>query len=73
MARDTDPNLQKQVIYSVYVRNHTAEGTFRALIADLDRIKALGADILWLMPIPSARCSARAPWAAPTRSGITGR
>ena len=51
MARDTDPNLQKQVIYSVYVRNHTTEGTFRALIADLDRIRALGTDILWLMPI----------------------
>ncbi|MBR3748799.1 MAG: alpha-amylase, partial [Firmicutes bacterium] len=51
MARDTDPNLQKQVIYSVYVRNHTDEGTFRALIADLDRIRALGTDIVWLMHI----------------------
>ena len=51
MARDTDPRLQNQVIYSVYLRNHTREGTFRALIPDLDRIRALGVDILWLMPI----------------------
>ena len=51
MARDTDLSLQKQVIYSVYLRAHTEEGTFRALIPDLDRIRALGADIIWLMPI----------------------
>ena len=51
MARDTDIKLQNQVIYSVYLRAHTEEGTFRALIPDLDRIKALGTDILWLMPI----------------------
>lgn len=51
MAENTDLSLQKQVIYSIYVRNHTEEGTFRALISDLDRIKALGTDIVWLMPI----------------------
>lgn len=51
MAHTTDCKLRQQVIYSVYLRNHTAEGTFRALIPDLDRIRALGADILWLMPI----------------------
>ena len=51
MARDTDVKLQNQVIYSVYLRAHTEEGTFRALIPDLDRIKALGTDIIWLMPI----------------------
>jgi len=44
-------NLQKQVIYSVYVRAHTEEGTFLSLIPDLDRIKALGTDIIWFMPI----------------------
>ena len=51
MAHNTDPRLQNQVIYSVYVRNHTPEGTFRAVIPDLDRIKALGTDIVWFMPI----------------------
>ena len=51
MARDTDLKLQNQVIYSVYLRAHTEEGTFRALIPDLDRIRAMGTDIVWLMPI----------------------
>ena len=51
MAQDTSPSLQNQVIYSVFVRNHTQEGTFRALIPDLARIRSLGVDILWLMPI----------------------
>lgn len=51
MATHTDPKLQRQVIYSIYVRSHTPEGTFRAVIPDLDRIKALGTDIIWFMPI----------------------
>ena len=51
MARKTDTDLQKQVIYSVYVRAHTEEGSFLSVIPDLDRIRALGTDIVWLMPI----------------------
>ena len=54
MAAHTDPKLQRQVIYSIYVRSHTPEGTFRAVIPDLDRIKALGTDIICSCPfIPS--------------------
>ena len=51
MALNTDPRLQNQVIYSVYVRAHTPEGSFRAVAEDLDRIRALGTDIIWFMPI----------------------
>lgn len=51
MAEYTNKKLRNQVIYSVYVRNHTEEGTFQALEAELDRIKQVGADIIWLMPI----------------------
>ena len=51
MAQNTDPRLQNQVIYSIYVRAHTPEGTFKAIIPDLDRIRSLGADIIWFMPI----------------------
>lgn len=51
MAANTNIELRNQVIYSVYVRNHTEEGTFNAVVRDLDRIKALGTDIIWLMPI----------------------
>lgn len=38
-------------MYSIYVRNHTPEGTFQALRQDLPRIAGLGVDIVWLMPI----------------------
>ena len=38
-------------IYEVNVRQHTAEGTFKAFQKDLPRIKELGSDILWLMPV----------------------
>ncbi|MBR6352271.1 MAG: alpha-amylase [Firmicutes bacterium] len=51
MALDTKKSLRNLVIYSVYVRNHTKEGTFRAVIPDLPRIKDLGTDVVWLMPI----------------------
>lgn len=51
MAKQTDLGLQKQLIYSIYVRSHTKEGTFRAIIPDLDRIRALGTDIIWFLPI----------------------
>jgi glycosidase len=43
--------LKNQTIYQVYVRNHTEEGTFQALIKDLPRIKELGVSILYLLPI----------------------
>lgn len=44
-------NLEQAVIYSLFVRNHTEAGTFEAVIPDLDRIRDLGTDIIWLMPI----------------------
>lgn len=45
--------LRGQVIYSVYVRQYSPEGTFARLQADLPRIKSLGVDIVWLLPIHS--------------------
>ncbi len=51
MAENTDRSLQNQVIYSIYVRAHTEEGTFLSVIPDLDRIRALGADWIWFLPI----------------------
>lgn len=51
MAADTNTALQNQLIYCIYVRAHTEEGTFKAIIPDLERIKALGTDIIWFMPI----------------------
>ncbi|MBQ8001627.1 MAG: alpha-amylase [Ruminococcus sp.] len=51
MAFDTDKNLRNQVMYSVFVRNYSVEGTFEGVRKDLGRIKDLGVDIIWLMPI----------------------
>ena len=38
-------------IYQLNTRQFTPEGTFRAAQAQLPRLQALGADIIWLMPI----------------------
>ena len=38
-------------IYEVNIRQFTPEGTFNALQPHLPRLKELGADIIWLMPI----------------------
>lgn len=43
--------LKKQIIYQVFTRNFTKEGTFKALIDKLDYIKDLGTDIVYLLPI----------------------
>ena len=51
MAVDTEKTIRNQVLYSIYVRNYSEAGTFTAVQADLDRIKALGTDIIWLLPI----------------------
>lgn len=39
------------VIYEVNVRQHTAEGTLNAFSKDIPRLKEMGIDILWIMPI----------------------
>ena len=42
---------QDAVIYQINTRQFTPEGTFRAAQSELPRLKDLGVDILWLMPI----------------------
>ena len=49
---ETYPERAKDmVIYEVNIRQYTPEGTFAAFSSHLPRIEALGADILWIMPI----------------------
>ena len=38
-------------IYELNIRQYSEEGTFKAIETDLDRIKDLGVDIIWFMPI----------------------
>lgn len=48
----TAPEWSKNAnIYEVNIRQYTPEGTFNAFDAHLPRIKEMGVDILWLMPI----------------------
>ena len=42
---------RKAVIYQINTRQFTPAGTFKAATAELPRLKALGVDILWVMPI----------------------
>jgi alpha-amylase len=39
------------VIYEVNVRQYTPDGTFAALRTHLPRLRSLGVDMLWLMPV----------------------
>lgn len=48
----THPEWSKNAtIYEVNIRQYTKEGTFNAFSEHLPRLKKLGVDILWLMPI----------------------
>src|SRR6187402_2883709 len=51
-------------IYEVNIRQYTPEGTFNAFRQHLPRLKKMGVDILWLMPIH--------PISVPERKGTLG-
>lgn len=51
MAEDTPISTRNLVFYEVFVRNHGPRGTLCDVIEDLPRIRSLGVDVLWLMPI----------------------
>ena len=64
MAWNTDRSLRNRMIYCVFVRNYSPEGTFEKVREDLPRIRDLGTDILWFLPIH--------PIGAEKRKGILG-
>ncbi|MBR7182817.1 MAG: alpha-amylase [Alistipes sp.] len=39
------------VLYEMNIRQMTTEGTFKAATAHLERLKNLGVDVIWLMPV----------------------
>lgn len=43
--------IENAVIYEVNIRQYTPEGTLNAFAAHLPRLKELGVDVLWLMPV----------------------
>lgn len=62
--------VKNSVIYEINTRQYSPEGTFKALEADLPRIKELGIDILWMMPIyPIGEKDRKVPEGATTSLG----
>lgn len=49
--KGTNYQLTHQVIYQIFPRNHSKSHNLNAITQDLARIKELGADIIYLMPI----------------------
>jgi len=47
----TPSTTHPSALYQVNIRQHSPEGSLRAVTADLPRIRALGADMVWLMPL----------------------
>jgi len=45
------PWTKSATIYEVNIRQYTPEGTFRAFEPHLPRLRRMGVDILWIMPI----------------------
>lgn len=51
MSKSTNIRLRNTFIYQVFVRNYSKAGTFKKVEEDLDRIKDLGVDYVYLLPI----------------------
>ena len=50
-ARPVAPWVRDAVVYELYPRAFSPEGTFNGITARLDELKDLGIDVLWLMPV----------------------
>ena len=50
-ARPSEEWVRDAVIYEVYLRSFSREGSFKALEKRLPELKSLGVSVLWLMPI----------------------
>jgi glycosidase len=53
-------------LYEVFVRQFSPEGTLRGVLEGLDRIEAVGAEVVWLMPIhPIGEVERKGPLGSP--------
>ncbi len=50
-ARRSADWINDAVIYQIFERQYSQKGDFNSITADLERIKSLGVDVIWLMPI----------------------
>ncbi|KAA3610944.1 MAG: hypothetical protein DWQ05_20865 [Calditrichaeota bacterium] len=51
IARQSEPWVKDAVIYEVFVRSFSPEGTFKGVEKQLPRLKKLGVSVVWLMPV----------------------
>lgn len=59
-------SYNNKTIYQIFTRNYSKEGTFKAIENDLERIKDLGIDIIYLMPIHEiGRKNRKGTWGSP--------
>lgn len=66
VARQSPDWLRDAVIYEVFPRAFSPEGTFKGVIPQLDRLKAQGVTVLWLMPIhPVGKLKAKGSLGSP--------
>ncbi len=50
-ARPSQDWVKDAVIYQIFPRQYSPTGDFNGITKDLNRLKKLGVDVLWLMPI----------------------
>jgi len=50
-ARSSQEWVRDAVIYQIWQRAYSQKGDFNSITADLDRLKAMGVNVLWLMPV----------------------
>lgn len=66
VARQSPDWLRNAVIYEVFPRAFSPSGDFKGVTAQLDRLKDLGVDVLWLMPIhPMGKLKAKGTLGSP--------
>jgi cyclomaltodextrinase len=65
-ARSSPEWLRDAVVYEVFPRAFSNEGNFKGVVAQLDRLKDLGVNVLWLMPIhPTGKLKAKGTLGSP--------
>ena len=65
-ARQSPEWLRDAVVYEVFPRAFSKEGNFQGIIPQLDRLKALGVSVIWLMPVhPVGKLKAKGTLGSP--------
>ncbi|HUQ09661.1 MAG TPA: alpha-amylase family glycosyl hydrolase [Steroidobacteraceae bacterium] len=65
-ARHSPDWLRDAVIYEIFPRAFSREGNFKGIVPQLDRLKAQGVTVIWLMPIhPVGKLKAKGSLGSP--------